>query len=250
MSGIVLRGDWLELHRKQSRVWLRERPYEFFWRTSADFTVDEIRSMEILPLRLELNRRRRAPARRGATRVVRPAITRVVIRRDADEPLSVELKETEATVVATFADLGDRVSAPSLATIDLVAEHAADAARDSEDAPAHISWHPGPEATEAAVAPARTGRRGTPQRDPDDLVEVAEHLGRDLARDVSFKLELGADPEAIERWLERQAHPSADPWGASADGPGLFPDDDTAKHLGVWVRKRRRKGIRRRSSGQ
>jgi hypothetical protein len=247
MNGIVLRGDWLKLHRKESRVWLSERPYEFVWRTRASFTVDDIRSMEIQPVRLELNRRRRAPARRGSTRVVRTAITRVVIRRDTDEPLSVELKETEATVAAAFADLGDRVSAPSLATIDLVAEHAADEAQD----PGHISWHAGPE---TVAATTRTKPRREVHHDSEALVEAAKkNLGADRARDVSFKLELGADPEAIERWLDQQTHPSASPCAASGNGDDLFPDDGTGPTRtgeGIWVRKRRKKGILRRSSGK
>jgi hypothetical protein len=244
MSGIVLRGDWLKLRRKGARVWVRERPYEVFWRTTADFTVDDILSIGIQSLRLELDRRRRVAVGRGPTRVVRPAVTRVVIERSAAPPLSIDLNESEGAVVAAFADLGDRIRRP--VTIDLVAEHEVD---DADDRPSYISWQP--VAGSDAPEPARENTRRD-DRDPQALVEVAQRHDAELAREVSFKLELGARPEAVERWIRQQTNREGGDPRPLRQSDDLFPGADSSpapKEGGAWVRKRRKKRMRRRTSG-
>lgn len=246
MSGIVLRGNWIRLHRRGNRVWVRERPFEVVWRTTADFTVDEIRTLEVEPRRLELNRRRRVPLGQGAAKVIRPAETRIVIDFGADQPITVDVTEPEETVLAAFADLGDRLIVGP--TIDLVAEHDLDRLTGT-DLP-HISWRadaadpvPAPGTTRAVEPAARV------EYDVDRLVTTAERHDPELARDVSFQLELGADPAAVEHWLHRRTAGAAPgPSTSPVHDDDLFPDDTTASagRADSWVRKRRKRPIHHR----
>ncbi|MFN8027644.1 MAG: hypothetical protein U0W40_15180 [Acidimicrobiia bacterium] len=234
MSGTVLHGEWKKLHRRGARIWLRERPHEVVWPTTAECTVDEIRSIEIQPLRVEVNRRRRM-AVGNSSKVVRPARTRVTIDHGADAPLVVDLVEPEDRVRATFADLAAVMVEPP--TIDLVAEHAAD---DTDDSLPWISWRAAGETGDADPAPAPPT--------PTTLVQAAQQVDTDLAREVSFKLELGEHPEAVGRWRDTVVTDSPDPTAddhadalfGEVDGPGDAPTN------GAWVRKRRKRPIHQR----
>jgi hypothetical protein len=242
MRTIVLRGDWTKLCRSGDRVWLRVRPKEVVWRTEDDFTVDAIRSLSIEPIRLELKRKSRIPAR-GDTRLVGHAITRVVIAYGTDGELEVDLHEPEAKVVAAFEDLRDRFGTAEV--IDLVeAERLEASGADTDDGLPYISWRPAPGMSSGSrgAAPA-----SSVARDPGALVAVAERHDPDLAREVSFKLELGAPPDAVGRWLhervnggETSSYPSSDA-DLFADGDPFEPSEG-----GQWVVKRRKRRLRHR----
>ncbi len=235
MHTIVLRGDWEKLCRRADRVWVRVRPQELVWKTSDDFTVDDIRTISIEPVQLELKRKSRLPAR-GDTRLVRHAITRVVIAYGTDGEVKMDVHETEVVVVDAFADLRDRfvtdVTADEAVDIDLVAEEqvdasAAAAAEDGDDELPFISWKP---ASEVVVA-----------RDPDALVAVAATHDPELAREVSFKLELGAHPEAVGRWLDGRVSPEDDADSLSSSDADLFGDDDPPEGGGFVLERRKRR---------
>jgi hypothetical protein len=224
MGGTVLRGDWIRVRRRGDRVWIRFRPYELLWHTAHSFTVGDVHSIEIEPVRRE-RRRHGVALRPGAARASARAITRVTFEYGIGHRASVDLNETEATVVATFEDL---VAGGELA------------------APAPIHW------------------RADPERSQDDLDgeqctlwDDDDRLSPELAQDVSFKLELGADPHDVRRWVLHQLHeapahtrsaPSAvDEWFDVQELPAAASVPGSA----VWVRKRRRRArhlLRRRSA--
>ena len=250
MSGIVLKGDWIKLHRNGRRVWVRERPFEVVWRTTADLTIDDILSIEIQSLRQELTRRRRMPVRQGTGRIVRPATTRVIIDHGDAEPLTVDVHETEAVVADAFSDLGDRLVIAH--TIDLVAEHALEDQLAGDEFP-RISWRADDHDAGDDVAPVEQEAPvavATPDR--EELVATAQRVDPKLAEDVTFKLELGARPHEVEGWLQRQTATVDDP-ATDVDHHDLFPDagdhdasSDEIDASGGWVRKRRKRPIHHR----
>jgi len=237
MHTIVLHGDWEKLCRRGARVWVRVRPYEVVWKTLDDFTVDDIRSVSIEPVQLGVMRKSRVPGR-GETRVARQATTRVVIAYGTDGEVTMDVHEPEGVVVDAFADLHDRLVTREYAgegsdavDIDLVAEEQIDA--EAGELP-YISWKP---------APAATG-----VRDPEALVAVAANHDPDLAAEVSFKLELGAHPEAVGRWLDGRVNPGDDARSFTSHDEELFGDSDG--HDGAsWVRKRRKRRLRHKLRG-
>ena len=235
MHTIVLHGDWEKLCRRGDRVWVRVRPYEVVWKTLDDFTVDDIRSVSIEPVQLGVMRKSRVPGR-GETRVARQATTRVVIAYGTDGEVKLDLHEPEGVVVDAFADLHDRfvaVAAVDEVDLDLVAEERIDAG--AGELP-YISWKP----ASAMIA----------GRDPEALVAVAANHDPDLAAEVSFKLELGAHPEAVGRWLDGRVNPGDDADSFPSHDEELFGDSDG--HVGSsWVMKRRKRRLRHklRSSG-
>ena len=232
MHTTVLRGDWEKLCRRGDRVWVRVRPHEVVWKTAADLNVAEIRSIAIAPIQREVMRRSRVPGR-GDTRVARSPITRVVITYGVSDEVTIAVHETEAVVVGAFADLHDRfVAEADEVDIDLVEEARLDA--EPDDLP-YISWKP---ASPAVAA-----------RDPESLVAVAAHHDPELARDVSFKLELGAHPEAVGHWLDTRVNGGndADPFPSSDDE--LFGDDEVPESGGVLERRKRRLRHKLRGSG-
>jgi hypothetical protein len=76
-------------------------------------------------------------------------------------------------------------------------------------------------------------------------------LAPELSRDVSFNLDLGADPRAVGQWVLRQLHD--DPERERLDDPDEWFDiaepsgSNRAPGDAVWVRKRRRHRLRRHS---
>ena len=214
-------------------MWVRVRPYEVVWKTLDDFTVDEIRSVSIEPVQFGVMRKSRVPGR-GETRVARQATTRVVIAYGTDGEVKMDLHEPEGVVVDAFADLHDRFVAGEgidEVDIDLVAEEQIDA--EAGELP-YISWKP--ESEVIAV------------RDPEALVAVAANHDPDLAAEVSFKLELGAHPEAVGRWLDGRVNPGDDAGAFSSRDEELFGDSDG--HEGAsWVRKRRKRRLRHKLRG-
>lgn len=241
MHTIVLRGDWEKLCRRGDRVWVRVRPQEVVWKTADDFTVADIRTISIEPVQLEVKRKSRVPTR-GDTWLVRHAITRVVIAYGTDDEVKVDVHETEAVVVDAFADLRDRFvtitvegADEAAVDIDLVEEERSDTAAGAEhDELPFISWKP---------ASPKTG-----VRDPDELVAVAATHGPELAREVSFKLELGAHPEAVGRWLDERVNPGDDADPLALDDADLFGDSDGFDG-GSWVVERRKRRLRHKLRG-
>ena len=244
MHTIVLHGDWEKLCRRGDRVWVRVRPYEVVWKTLDDFTVDDIRSVSIEPVQLGVMRKSRVPGR-GETRVARQATTRVVIAYGTDGEVTMDVHEPEGVVIDAFADLHDRFVAGEgvcesvdegvgEVDIDLVAEERI--AAEAGELP-YISWKPASEVS-AAIA----------VRDPEVLVAVAANHDPDLAAEVSFKLELGAHPEAVGRWLDGRVNPGEDASSFTSHDEELFGDSDG--HEGAsWVRKRRKRRLRHKLRG-
>jgi hypothetical protein len=166
---------------------------------------------------------------RGETRVARQATTRVVIAYGTDAEVKMDVHEPEGVVIEAFADLHDRFVAGEHVgevEIDLVAEARIDA--EAGELP-YISWKPVP--------------KGIAVRDPEALVAVAANHDPDLAAEVSFKLELGAHPEAVGRWLDGRVNPGDDAGSFSSDDEDLFSDSDGHEGSG-WVRKRRKRRLR------
>jgi hypothetical protein len=240
MHTIVLRGDWEKLCRRGDRVWVRVRPQEVVWKTIDDFTVDDIRAISIEPVQLELKRKSRVPGR-GDTRVARRPITRVVIAYGTDGEdgqVKMDVHEPEDVVIDSFADLRDRFVNGAVAVevdIDLVAEELVDAAAGAEhDEVPYISWKP---KAEVAV-----------ERDADALLAVAATHDPELAREVSFKLELGAHPEAVGRWLDERVSPEDDADPRSWSDADLFGEEDLPEG-GAFVLERRKRRLRDRLRG-
>lgn len=214
MGGVVLRGDWTRIRRRGDRVRIRHRPYELVWHTTHAFTIGEIRSIRIEPVRVERHRRRRLDVRRGATRVAERAVTRVTVEYGTEGRAAVDLNETEAAVVAAFADL---VAEPGPAS------------------PEPISWRAAP------GQPFVTGSDG----EQCTLWEGGDHLTPELTQEVAFKLDLGADPHDVGRWILRTMHdapdeerpppPAADEWFDVEELPAV------ARAPGDTVRIRKRK---------
>jgi hypothetical protein len=237
MHTIVLRGDWEKLCRRGDRVWVRVRPYEVVWKTLDDFTVDDIRSVSIEPVQLGVMRKSRVPGR-GETRVARQATTRIVIAYGTDGEVKMDLHEPESVVTDAFADLHDRFVAGEGVDegvddvdIDLVAEERIDPEADEIR---EISWKPVAEVI--AV------------RDAEALVAIAANHDPDLATEVSFKLELGAPPEAVGRWLDGRVNPGDDAGAFSSHDEELFGDSDG--HVdSSWVVKRRKRRLRHKLRG-
>jgi hypothetical protein len=224
MGSTTLRGDFIRLHRRGNRVWIRERPYEVVWRTTADFSVDDIHSVEIEARRLELNRRRRLAVTQASTRV-RPAVTRITIDLGGDDPLVIDVEEAAATVVEMFADLGDRLVVDSA----VVAEHADDTPSDA-----------------AAIAglPPISWRADDPYgSDLAPTTAAAEHPAD--TRDQILKVD---EPATNEDWLELATSPKRVGATGEIDDEELFPADESrpADANGGWVRKRRKRPIHRR----
>jgi hypothetical protein len=211
-------------------VWVRVRPYEVVWKTLDDFTVRDIRSVSIEPVQLGVMRKSRVPGR-GETRVARQATTRVVIAYGTDGEVKMDVHQPEGVVIEAFADLHDRFVAGEHVgevdiDLDLVAEERIDA--EAGELP-YLSWKP----ASAVIA----------VRDPEALVAVAANHDPDLAAEVSFKLELGAHPEAVGRWLDGRVNSGDDAGTLSSHEEDLFGDSDGHEGSG-WVRKRRKRRLR------
>jgi hypothetical protein len=185
MGGAVLRGDWTRLRRRGDRVWIRHRPYELIWHTTHAFTVGEVRSMRIEPVRAERRRRRRIAGRGGGARVAEGAITRVTFEYGPDGRASVDLNETQAAVVAAFEDLVTSAGPAS---------------------PQPISWRAEPE------HPPLIDLAG----EQCALWEGGDRLTPELTQEVEFKLDLGADPHDVGRWILSTLHDEKDEAPASS----------------------------------
>jgi hypothetical protein len=233
MRGTVLRGDYVRLRRRGDRIWIRIRPFELIWRTTHSFKVEDVHSIETDVVRFE--RRRRRPVMGLGPRITEPAITRVTFDYGTGDHTSVDLFETEATVAAAFRDVLDRL------------------ARDDEPAVGAVAGD--------RVAQERTGLPPIYWRaDPAEELEIdlrgeqrtlwrGDLLAPELSRDVSFNLDLGADPRAVRQWVLRQLH--HDPENERLDDPDDWlditerSDADRGPDDTVWVRKRRRRRLRR-----
>ena len=236
MRGTVLRGDFTRLRRRGDRVWIRFRPYELIWHTTHSFMVEDLRSIRIEVVRFE--RRRRGPVvSRGASRVVEPGVTRVTFEYGADEHASVDLHETEATVVAAFQDVVDRLVIDVGPGTDVAPDRGAPD-RDEHDGPEPIHWRADPD-PEREAEPEIDLRVEQVAFGEDDL------LAPELTQDVLFKLDLGADPRSVRRWILGQLHDAPDDERTSGPGddwldPPVLPGLERAPGEAVWVRKRRR----------
>ena len=73
------------------------------------------------------------------------------------------------------------------------------------------------------------------------LVAVAATHDPDLAREVSFKLELGAHPEAVGRWLDARVSSRNDADPSSSSDADLFGDDDLPEGSGLVLERRKRR---------
>jgi hypothetical protein len=240
MSGTVLRGDYTRLRRRGDRVWIRVRPYELIWRTTHSFTVDDVRAIDIEAIRFE-RRRHRPVVGSGASRVVEPGITRVTFEYGTGDHASVDLHETEATVVAAFQDVVDRLVVDDGPPTDVAPGRDAPD-RDEQDGPEPIHWR-------ADRDPEFEGEPEIDLRVEQGALWEDDPLARELTEDVLFKLDLGADPHSVRRWILRQLHDAAgdeatsalgDDWLDAQELPGL----ERAPGEAVWVRKRRRRVLR------
>jgi hypothetical protein len=234
MRGTVLRGDYTRLRRRGDRIWIRVRPFEVIWRTTHAFRVEDVHSMETDVVRYE--RRRRRPVMDLGRRFSEPAITRVTFVYGTGDHASVDLFETEATVAAAFQDVLDRLAGDDASAVGPIAEDDTLPRGERTDLPP-IFWRADP--VEERVIDLRGEQR---------TFWEGDLLAPELSRDVSFNLDLGADPHVVGQWVLRQLHD--DPDRERLDDPDDWfdirepSDADRAPGDTVWVRKRRRRRLR------
>ena len=235
MRGTVLRGDWTRLRRRGDRVWIRFRPYELIWHTTHSFAVADVHSIEIEAVRLQRRRRRRIDVRRGTTRVAEAAITRVTFEYGSGDKASVDLHETEDTVLAAFRDVVDQAAL----VLEEHPEGMPEAVPDEGTGLPPIRWRADPE-PELVI-----DLRG----DQPTLWAGGEALTPELTRDVSFNLDLGAHPRDVRRWVLRQldeAHAGVPPVATTTDDWLDIEEGPSNSTSGaLWVRRRKRRVIPR-----